>query len=64
MKLILCRKKMTAADMSEGKVRAVASDQMPVPEQRLRLRDRVKASACRGGVCLRVAFLIISLNLL
>lgn len=55
---------MTAADMSEGEVRAVASDEMPVPEQRLRLRDGVKASACRGGVCLRVAFLIISLNLL
>lgn len=60
MELILCRSKMMAADMSEGEVRAGASDQMP--EQRL--RDGVKASACRGGVCLRVAFLIISLNLL
>lgn len=45
-----------------GEVRAAASDQMP--EHKFRLRDDgVKTSACRGGASLRVAFLIIGLNL-
>lgn len=47
----------SAKNMSEGKVRAAVSDQMP--EQKF---DGVKMSAWRGCGCIRVAVLIIMLN--